>query len=142
MIFNRDNKKRSRGQSLVEFALIAPIFFLIIFGILEGGRLVWTYHTLNNATREGLRYAMVRGDQSTLSDAPITQSTVRDIVEDRGTGLQSANLTVRLLTPDGNMEPKSRVRVEADYAYQPIVGLIFGSGTITITSTSQGIFSR
>jgi Flp pilus assembly protein TadG len=48
-----------RGQTLVEFALILPIFILILVGIFDGGRLVFAYHTVNNAAREGGREATV-----------------------------------------------------------------------------------
>ena len=46
---------------MVEFALVAPIFFVVLFGIIEAGRFIYTYETLNNATREGARYAIVNG---------------------------------------------------------------------------------
>ena len=48
-----------RGQTLVEFALILPVFILILVGIFDGGRLVFAYHTVNNAAREGGREATV-----------------------------------------------------------------------------------
>jgi Flp pilus assembly protein TadG len=52
--------RRSRkGQSLVEFAFILPIFLLILVGIFDVGRGVFAYHTLNNAAREGGRQAIV-----------------------------------------------------------------------------------
>jgi len=54
-----------RGQTLVEFALILPIFVLVLVGIFDGGRLVFAYHTVNNAAREGGREATVN---QTLSD--------------------------------------------------------------------------
>ncbi len=50
-----------KGQALVEFALVAPIFLLIILAIIEGGRFVFFYEMLNSATREGARYAIVHG---------------------------------------------------------------------------------
>ena len=53
-----------RGQALVEFALVAPMFFLLLFGIIEAGRFIFYYETLNNATREGARYAIVNGANS------------------------------------------------------------------------------
>jgi hypothetical protein len=48
----------------VEFALVAPVFFLILFAIIEAGRFMFYYETLNNATREGARYAIVNGYRS------------------------------------------------------------------------------
>lgn len=54
-------RRRRRGQAMVEFALVAPLFFLLLFGIIEAGRFIFYYETLNNATREGARYAIVNG---------------------------------------------------------------------------------
>src|SRR6185295_11724401 len=56
--------RRSRGQALAEFALVAPIFFLVLFAVIEAGRFMFYYETLNNATREGARYAIVHGVNS------------------------------------------------------------------------------
>ena len=58
------SRRRTRGQALVEFALVAPVFFLILFAIIEAGRFMFYYETLNNATREGARYAIVNGYRS------------------------------------------------------------------------------
>ena len=52
----RRSSRKSRGQALAEFALVAPVLFLIFFGIIEFGRFVLAYEELNNATREGARY--------------------------------------------------------------------------------------
>ena len=54
------------GQALVEFALVAPIFFVLMFAVIEGGRFIFYYEMLNNATREGARYAIVHGGNSQI----------------------------------------------------------------------------
>lgn len=53
------NRDRSRGQSLVEFALILPVFVLILVGIFDVGRAIYAYNTVNNAARQGARLAIV-----------------------------------------------------------------------------------
>src|SRR5882724_8567455 len=56
---------RSRsGQSLVEFALVAPLFFLLVFGITDFGRLFFTQETLQFALREAGRYAVTGQHQA------------------------------------------------------------------------------
>lgn len=55
-----------RGQALVEFALIVPLFVLIAIGIFEGGRAIYTYNALSNAVRESLREAIVHQDQTAI----------------------------------------------------------------------------
>jgi TadE-like protein/PA14 domain len=51
-------KPRRRGQSLVEFALTLPILLLLIFGIIEFGRLFQAWVTIQNAARTAIRYAV------------------------------------------------------------------------------------
>ena len=48
----------------MEFALVAPIFFLMLFALLDFGRYVYYVQILNNAAREGARYAIVHGGAS------------------------------------------------------------------------------
>jgi hypothetical protein len=52
-------KHNRRGQALVEFALVFPLFMLILFGVLEVARFVYTDNTLSQAAREGARLAAV-----------------------------------------------------------------------------------
>lgn len=52
--------RSSRGQSLVEFALVIPIFFLMLFGLVDMGRLVHANSALSQAAREGARVAAVQ----------------------------------------------------------------------------------
>jgi Flp pilus assembly protein TadG len=48
---------RAHGQSLVEFALVLPIFVLLLFGLLDMGRAVYVNNTLSQVTREAARLA-------------------------------------------------------------------------------------
>src|SRR5690242_1573446 len=50
--------RRRRAQSLVEFALTLPILLLLIFGIIEFGRIFQAWVTLQNAARVAIRYAV------------------------------------------------------------------------------------
>lgn len=52
-------RRRSRGQALVEFALAFPVFMLILMGVIDGGRLVYTDSTLSQAAREAARTGAV-----------------------------------------------------------------------------------
>jgi len=48
-----------KGATAVEFALIMPIFFLLLFGIIDFGWYFFNQHTIQFATREGTRLALV-----------------------------------------------------------------------------------
>lgn len=52
-------RRHGRGQSLVEFAIVAPIFFLLMFGIIDVGRYVYVTTAFNQAAREGARFGSV-----------------------------------------------------------------------------------
>jgi Flp pilus assembly protein TadG len=50
---------RQRGAAMVEFAIIAALFFMMLFGIIEFGRAFFVYNSLVEATRRGARVAAV-----------------------------------------------------------------------------------
>ena len=64
-------RPRTAGQAMVEFALVAPIFFLLLFSIIDFGRAVYYIQALNNAAREGARYAIVHGGNSLSPSGPM-----------------------------------------------------------------------
>ena len=59
-------RRNGAGQALVEFALIVPIFILLLVGLFEGARALYTYNALSNATREALREAIVHQDDAAI----------------------------------------------------------------------------
>jgi Flp pilus assembly protein TadG len=56
---------KRRGASAVEFAVVAPVLFLMIFGMIEYGRLIMVQQIITNASREGAREAVLDGATST-----------------------------------------------------------------------------
>ncbi|WEM45898.1 TadE/TadG family type IV pilus assembly protein (plasmid) [Photobacterium sp. DA100] len=57
MISLKNNKQH--GSTLVEFSIVASLFFLLIFAIIEFGRLLFTWHALNETSRRTARLATV-----------------------------------------------------------------------------------
>ena len=53
-----------RGASAVEFAIVAPLFFMVVLGIIEFGRMAMVQQVITNAAREGARIAVL--DDATL----------------------------------------------------------------------------
>jgi Flp pilus assembly protein TadG len=53
---------RDHGASLVEFAVVAPLLFLLLFGVIEFARVGHGFNTVWTAAREGARYATTVGD--------------------------------------------------------------------------------
>ncbi len=52
-----------RSQALIEFALVSPVLLLLLFGVIDIGRAVFYYDTLNHAAREGARAAVRASNQ-------------------------------------------------------------------------------
>ena len=58
-VLHRHRDRSLGGQGLVEFALIVPVFVLLLMGIFDIGRAVYAYNTVSNAAREAGRRAIV-----------------------------------------------------------------------------------
>ena len=79
--------RASRGQALVEFALILPIFLILLFGIIDFGRYVYTANSLNNAAREGARIGSVGIRPSPDCDGLSREACTVKIAKSRAYGL-------------------------------------------------------
>lgn len=128
-------RDRSRGQALVEFAVVVPVFVLLLLGITDLGRAVYAYHTLNNAAREGARQAIVDQYEAHIKDVAATQAV--------GVGATAADVYVDYRAPstpevenscDANVGADAVVgciavvRVTYDYtAATPVIGNIVGT---------------
>jgi Flp pilus assembly protein TadG len=86
-------RRNRRGQTLVEFALIFPLFALILFGLFDMGRAVLYFSTISNASREAVRLAIV--DQT----IPLIQQEAVDSAE-AVMSLSTGDVTVTFLAPD------------------------------------------
>jgi hypothetical protein len=58
---NSLSSRRERGQGLVEFAVVLPVFLMMLLGIVDFGRVVWATNSLTNAATEATRFAIVHG---------------------------------------------------------------------------------
>ena len=112
-----------RGQSLVEFALIALPFLMILIGIIDIGRAIYGYNTVANAAREAARYAIV--DQ--------TPSEVIQRAIDSGAALDLATTDV-VFTSCGTKFCQASVTV--NWGFTPITPLLGEIFNPTISSTA------
>ena len=63
-------RDKPRGQAMVEFALVIPVFILLLVGMFDLGRVVWVNDTLATAAREAARYAIVHGEKLSCPVGP------------------------------------------------------------------------
>jgi Flp pilus assembly protein TadG len=132
-----NNKRRQRGAMTLEFTLSFLLFFTVVYGIMEFGRIVASYNILAGATREGARYAIVHGS---ASGSVASASDIQDIVRHWSIGLDKSSVAVTTTWTPGNT-PGSNVRVQAQYTVLPFTGLILSNG-LTLRSNSQLVISQ
>src|SRR4030043_3462 len=102
------SRKREDGQSLVEFALVIPIFLLVLFAIVDFGMAFHAWITVTNSAREGARVGAVH--------APV--ATIEQRVRDTATALDADNLTVTVANADDQGgQPGESVVVDVSYDY-------------------------
>jgi len=77
----RTQRPRSqRSQAMPEFALVAPILFLIIFGIFDFGKGIYDYVTLQTATNEAAR-VLVQGEPDLGGTPPYAPMTIAQVLD-------------------------------------------------------------
>ncbi len=128
-------RKGTKGQSLVEFALVVPILLVLLIGIAEFGRAWMTRNIMTGAAREAVRIAAVRNGSGTtdntwrgradevLTSAGITGATVA--LADSGAAFGTVTVTVTYDFPvtiagfvpglDGNIPLSSTTSMRREY---------------------------
>jgi len=83
-----------KGNTLVEFTLVGiPVIFLLI-SIFEMSRGMWMYHTLAHSLKEGVRFAVVRGNDCNVSpsNCAATIGTIARRIRDSAVGMPAGDL--------------------------------------------------
>jgi Flp pilus assembly protein TadG len=130
-------RRPERGQALVELAVVVPIFFILVFGIVDFSLGLKAWIAITNSAREGARYAAV----TCATDSYNVTSVKNRAVATSGNLLTVADVTVTNCPGDSS----ESVVVTTEYDYDlvtPLGGLmsIFGGGmpnTISISSSSN-----
>jgi Flp pilus assembly protein TadG len=126
----RSCRRNRRGAAAVEFAVVSPVLFLLIFGMIEYGRMVMVQQVITNAAREGARKGVLDGS---------TNSDVTTVV---GNYLTSANISgaTTTVTPTNpsNATYGGTVTVSVSVPYSKVSWLphSFWLGSKTLTATS------
>jgi len=137
---------REKGATVIEFALAVPIFIILIIGIIDFGWYFFTQHTIQYATREGARIALVG---KTIDDMDRSATVIKVIQESAGLAVDPEDLDIRIypleddfsdpagwqgLTPNAGA-PGAIMRVRARYTYHfltPIIGSLVSNGKILV----------
>jgi Flp pilus assembly protein TadG len=91
--------RRDEGIALVEFALLVPVLMMLLVGAFDVALAVWQSNTLTSAAREGTRYAIVHGADSSVPVGPTNTAPIVDVVQRQAIGM--TNVSVTASWPDG-----------------------------------------
>ncbi|MBN1851521.1 MAG: pilus assembly protein [Pirellulales bacterium] len=92
----RSCRRNRQGAAVVEFAIVAPVFFLLVFGMIEYGRMVMVQQVLTNASREGARRAVLDG----VTDADVTTAVSDYLTNASISGATTTVTTTPPVPPD------------------------------------------
>jgi len=111
--FGRDE----RAAAMVEFAIVAPLLFMLVFGLIDVGRFMFEYHHVVNGVREGARVGAVL-PMTTAAERTASYTTITNHVV--------ATISLRRVDPrwvsvsEVGTPPTRRVRVSvAGYPFEP-----------------------
>jgi Flp pilus assembly protein TadG len=144
---SRFRRDRERGQSLVEFALVLPIFMLLLFAIVDGGRVVFQNNELAQATRAVARVASTTCFQTTPACTTSSGPILSSIQGQRASALQGATWSVNCINPATNTARTNsgidvckvgdRISVTASTPFRFVTPIASSFGPVTVAGKTE-----
>ncbi|MBA4096430.1 MAG: hypothetical protein C0484_06605 [Rhodospirillum sp.] len=114
-------RRDQRGVAAVEFAMIAPIFFGLLIGIMDVGRYMWTLNTIQYAIDQGVRAGVVQ---------QLSTEDVTDLVKGSLAGLDASAVEVDVTDDAASLS----VVAATDYAFLFPISMFMSGTTISLRS--------
>ena len=112
-------RRDQRGVAAVEFAMIAPIFFGLLIGIIDVGRYMWTLNTIQYAIDQGARAGVVQ---------KLAPEDVTDLVKGSLAGLDASAIKVDVTDDAASLS----VAAATDYAFLFPISIFMSGTTISL----------
>jgi Flp pilus assembly protein TadG len=112
-------RRDQRGVAAVEFAMIAPIFFGLLVGIIDVGRYMWTLNTIQYAIDQGVRAGVVQ---------KLSTEDVTDLVKGSLAGLDAGAIDVEVTADAASLS----VEAQTDYAFLFPISMAMSHTTISL----------
>jgi hypothetical protein len=152
-------RRPTAGQAIVEFALLTPLLLMLTVGLLDACRAFWAYTALQNVASEGARQTIAilfptssvpkpclvggsTGNTQTIVQSAVAEASVLGLDTTALSGssapLTNANFTLAAYDSNANatlcVPTGATVTFQASYTFQPLVSLMLGRGSITMTA--------
>jgi Flp pilus assembly protein TadG len=109
-----------RGQTMVEFALILPIFIFLVVVIFDFGRAVYYYNAIHNAAREGARYGVIHPKDTDYS-------AIAARAKEYAIGLGLDNISVNVYPGPNELVGtvnNPTIKVTVTYCFEPVTPFV------------------
>ena len=127
----RDKLRGQRGQTMTEFAVVLPIFLLLLLGIAQLGIAFHNYIQLTDATRAGARFGAPLSCSGTCDRTDKVVTKVKESAANLDAGQVGVNVT-------STWQPGTDLRVCASYPYSiNLIGLVVQSGNLNSCTTER-----
>ena len=129
------SRRSERGQALVEFAIAAPVFVLLVAGIIQFGVAINYWFELNRLANQGARWAVVNsypGCPRTGPNQPCPQTLQQYLSCEPVPDPLEPSVTVSF--PAGTQRVGDPVKVSASSAWEMVP--IIGVGTLTLNASA------
>ena len=140
MFMRRPARHRRPGATAVETALVLIPLTMLVFGVFEYGRLLMHWNLVNNAAREGCRYALANNTSTTISTDVQTLAT--NVMGGQNANLSNFTVTVSgthqgVSTPVNNLVAGDliTVTVSGKYQFMKVIPLVSLPASVTLTSS-------
>lgn len=135
-VFRIPSRRSQNGSSVIELALVLPFFLMLTIGMMDFAIGVWSHHTLANAAREAVRYAVVRAVTGGTTDDDIAR-----VARDRAVGLHAQKIDVITEWVPPDRGPGSTVRVVLRYPFDPVTPFI-ARERVTLEATAAMVVAQ
>jgi Flp pilus assembly protein TadG len=132
-----------RGQATVEFALVAVVFFVLFFGVIEVARLAYGVVAVGNAAREGARWAIASANRpgtppTTTTACNASLAGLQNAAKAQAQGI-TANPTIT--ANEDPSTPPNWCQVTVTWQFAPLSGSLTRLPSFAVTTTSRQYYN-
>ena len=132
------------GAAIVEFALVVPVLFLVVFAVIDFGRALWTVNVLTSGVREGARFGAVQATTTLAADSAKWRASqyINGVL---GTALTAGDFNVSYDATTGSTTyGQIRVRLVSNFVFTPVTPFAaqMGLGNITFAPDASYRWER